>query len=1149
MRHSTRIAFIGWLAASIVASSSRAQEPARSPSAPSFPGSSPTPIFLNTPADLDSFWKGLDRPDLVLLSGEAYRTLVDGPARRGAPLASPVRSVAVLGDIAGDQARLTIEYRMELAGDAATWVGLHLEGQAVASIREAGRDLAARLSEPPGWEVELSGRGEHTVRVELIARVAATTEGKRIELAIPPAASTRVDLAIARPALEASTGPEEPVLIEPLESRPGSRLAARLSPRARLSVSWRERNDPGTDLPVLLTARGEVSIEVVSGSLRTRGEWAIEAARGSTSQVTFRVEPGEQVIDVEVAGQPVPVAVRREDGRSSVVVPLGQPLTAGTTRRVALTTIRGITSEPTTRLALGGHPIDQARVQTGLIAIARSGPVFLNPTVGRGIRRVDPRTELSESLRARPDIVLAFEFSEQPYELNLAIEPAWPRVRVGVRSTVSIRPLAAAIDATLRYRISQGIAFEIRVGLPVGLDFIEAGPADLIDSTEIMPEAGTKGEVSARRLLSIRLNRQVARDEDFSITLRGSVATGETGPWNVPLFEPVADSYGTTLSAIVSPRSVTAEIRDTQPAGVIAYEPEWSPPPADWSWPAGATPAADAGVLWLKGEGPTRPLPLRLTIRSRSVRHEQAIAAVVDAGGIDLVDEIAGKVGAGSLSRIDLKLPPEVPARWEVEGLALSSREAIGEDEDGSRRFRLNLAQPISESFRFRIRYRKAFAEPAEVRHPASVVFEPIEMIEGISTGRTLRVSAAPSIRIRAEGERWSRPVRTPGDEDSRVDAATRIVLATRVNPPGPVRLSITAEETVPMPEVVAPRVLIRATQRPDFDLAMTASFWIETRDGSIELGLPPGSRWSRARVGGVEPQAGGVSRLAPDLYRIRLGIPGGPASNLVEADFVVPAGSVGSTWPAPRLVSGSVMQTVWEARLSGHRAGLGVPPGWTDENRWYWDLALWRRKPARTPAQLASWLTGDEVPGSLIGRAEAGEIGDGHAYLFSRSGPPIPLEFATFSRSTLVLLCSGPPLLIGLLAMARRPPARTIVAGLLILAFGVVSLADPNTTFSILQSSALGLALLGVAATMSWILERRGGIAARASGPGGVGTVMPVSSIATASPFDPDRSTAIRPRGPTEASSPGSAGDQVSISLTPDRPAESASTQDFYHR
>ena len=350
-----------------------------------------------------------------------------------------------------------------------------------------------------------------------------------------------------------------------------------------------------------------------------------------------------------------------------------------------------------------------------------------------------------------------------------------------------------------------------------------------------------------------------------------------------------------------------------------------------------------------------------------------------------------------------------------------------------------------------------------------------------------------------------------------------RVALATHEERPTPVDLAVRVGSRLPMPDAIVSRLWIRTVQRPENDLATSARFWVETRDGVLKLALPTGSNLVKARVGGSELADGDIELLASDQYRIKLPGPSSSVPVLVTLDFVVPAALTSPGWPTIRLLGdGVVQQTFWEALVPGSRAGVGTPAGWTDENDWFWTGTLWKRRPSRSPAELSNWLTGGNGRYRLGEILEAGESSSQQTYLFSRVGPPTPLRFAVLSRITLLLLCSGPVLGVGLLILARRPPPRLIAASLLILGFAAGSLIEPDVLILVGQSSVLGFGLWLSALAMSWAIERAGH-SSRPTGEGAV--ILPPSStgssMARPSPVTSDESTAIRvrPKAPSAVS------------------------------
>ena len=1108
---------------------------------PPVPPEAPIPIFLSTPADRETFWKMLGHPDAVILDGELYRKLRQSAeaAKPAAPVVpAVVESLAVAGEVVGDWARLTAEYRVAMETDGPTWVPIQLDGLTLSEAREGPRDLATRIAEGRAWQVELRGKGEHIVRVGLLAPVRSTAEGRRLDLPIPPVASTRVELVVPQSVLDASTGVNEMVAVVPVEGGTGAKFSARLSPRSRIELAWRERVDSALKLPALLSAQGEIAVDIERGLIRTRSSWFVGSVRGTANQLAIRLDAAEEVLDVEVDGRPVQVETRREGGRQVVFIPLAEPLRPNTNRSLLLTTRRPIASSGTARVTLQGYTFDQAKVQSGAIAIARTGPLFLNPTPGRGLRRIDPRTELPENLRSRADIMLAFEFNDQPFDLNLSVEPAPPRLRVESRSTVTIEPRSARIQTRLDCRTSQGRVFEVQVLLPKGLEFEGAGPPEVVESAQLIsldPKASPVGSVDVPRVLSIVLTpqaREAGEAEAFTIQLKGWCAIDPSGPVALPLFGPVVDSTTGGRFAVVSDRNVSVDLASAgdEPSGFLV---DWGSPPSDWTWPV-RRPGPELGLLWLRCDSTLETLPLRVTIHPRSIRHESSLTASVDRRGADVVDEVSCEVAFGTLSRLDLALPPEVPARWEVEGVELAGREPLGQDSDGSRRYRLRFARDYADSFRLRIRYRVPFGETPAADRDGRLRLNPIRVLEGTSTGRRVVVSAEPGFDIKSEAKGWSTIVSPDPSSPSEAGLPVRIALAKADEKAGPVTVVVRTGPQLPLPGVVVSRLWIRTIQRPEDDLDTSAYFWAEARTGSMEVGLPAGSRWVRGKVGTTEVGEGQVEVEAPDEYRLRF-----PASNssgpiLVEIDYIVPASATWGGWPAPKVLGGGVVQqTAWEVQVLGTRAGVGTPSGWTDENEWYCDGLLWRRRPWKNPAELAQWLNGGSTRFPIDNPLESGEQGGNHRYLFSRVGPPTPLRFAVYSRFTLLLLCSGPVLLAGLLVLARRPPPRVIATMLLILAFAVGALVEPNVNISMLQSSALGVGLLLTALAMNWAIERRGH--ARPNGDPGpiVGPSAIVSSLARAPSVGSDDSTAIRPR-PTTPSAISTA-DHIVLTRPPD--------------
>ncbi|WP_435010134.1 hypothetical protein P12x_001363 [Tundrisphaera lichenicola] len=1102
------------------------------------------PIFLNAPSDLAEFWKMLARPDFVILNGDQYRKL-QGAAPQAKPRVDPsggaIESVEVSGDGDGDWARLAISLKVSSARDGPSWTPIRLDGLNLTEVREGSKELPTRIGEGRSWEIELPGRGDHTVEIHLLAPIRSTSEGRRLDLSIPLAASTRFDLKFPTKISDANTGTNEPVVVAPGVGESGSRLEARLSPRPRIELTWRERADPAVTLPALLSAQGEIAMDVERGAIRTRSSWILGAIRGVDSQISIGLDSNEEVLDVELDERAVLFEVRPSGARSVLSIPLADPLRANITRSLVINTRRPIESGGSTRVSIQGYAFEHAKVQTGVLAIVRSGPIFLNPSPGRALRRIDPRTELPETLRARPDTALAFEFNDQPFDLGLVVEPAPPRLLVENRSTIALDPRSARIDTLLTCRTSQGRTFELAVLLPENLAFEGAGPPEVVASAQVVPlrpkEGGEEGAEVAR-ILTITLSLQAREAESFVVQLKGRYAIDASKPVAIPLFQPMADSTIGSRFALVSERNVLAELAEAGDS-TSPFRVDWDASSIDWTWP-GRKPGPELGLLWLRSDAAPRSLPLKLTIRPRSIRHESTTTATFERRWVEVLDEVSGEVSFGSVNRLDIALPPEVPARWDVEGVDLAGREAIGQDPDGTRRYRLKFARDYSESFRLRIRYRIPFPEPLAAGHSIRTQLGPIRVLEGTTIGQNFRALSDPGIELVSDPKGWSvssltEPIAEPGP-------TLRITLHRPEDKPGPVAIEARLGPQLALPNLVVSRLWLRTTQRPEGDLATMASFWIVSREGSMSLALPPGARWIRSRIGGREVAEGMVEGVGEDEYKLLFPTttPAGPV--LVVVEYEVPAAKATRSWLPPRVLDGGVIQqSVWEVRLIGSRAGIGTPPGWVEENEWYWESFLYRRRPWRSPAELMSWINGGNSRLTSVDFVDGDDPVGRHSYLFGRSGPPMALSFAVFSRFALVLICSGPILLAGLLVLARKPPPRLVGGIALSLTLGIAAFAEGSFTIPMAQSALPGLALWIGALVINGVLERRDrGLGAVVSSR--EGNVPPSGFSVEASPgLGSDDSTAIRVRPPTPSAI--STADHIVLTRIAGRPADEAST------
>jgi hypothetical protein len=1063
------------------------------------PRPEPVYILLDAPTDLDELLRRLARPDFTLRPGpEPSRPEGKGEEAGTAPA---VISVAARGEVAGDLARLTVELGIVLAGVGPREVPIRLDGLTVTDLREGDRELPHRVVRDGGWLVEVAGEGKHQIRVSLLVAVKPTAEGRRVELAIPEAASTRVELTVPGAVADAEAGPRDPLAVEPVEAGARSRLKASLSPRRRLDLRWRAAAEPGSQGPPALAAQGAIAVDIDPGTFRAVSSWSIRSDRGTARRLRLWLDPDDELVGAELDGQPVPADATRVAAATELTIPLDEPLRPGQSRRLSVTTRRPFPAGRATSFVYRGLALADAPAQSGVVAIARSGDdLWVSGTAGRGLRQIAPKSDLPSDLRARPGTVLAYQFLEQPFELGLRIEPSPPLVRVESRATVSVSPTVARVDAWLDYQVSRGRIFEVQVALPASLELESVGPDAVVESSQ-QAEAD-ESATDAPRTLTIRLTPRARDDPAFRIHLVGRRRLDRAGAIAVGLFRPRAATVRGGWVAVLTGREVVADLAEDGRGG--PFQPAGLEPPADWPWPADRAAFAGRPALWLRHDADPPALPLRVAVFARTLSEQTTLAARLDRRGLEVRQETTVQVRHGTLAAVDVAVPRSVDGSWEVESDEVARREALAPGPDGDPRYRLTLRREADDIVALRFRFRVPLEPGLSPGRPTRLVIPRLRIPGAAEATAQVHVTADAGIELAAAtGRDWS-PL--PEEEPSAGPSIRLAAAGSGVTSPAVVA---TALPPATLPRVVAPRLWLRTFLGADGELRATASYWIEAHESALSLALPAGAEWVGAWVDG-EPAAE-VARLPePGGYRVAFpdGAPPGPL--LLRLDYTIPARAVAAGWGAPRLLEGGVVQqTLWEVRIPWNQAVVGVPPGWVDENDWHWDLYVWKRRPARDPAALAEWVG---VPSPRAGDF-ADEDRGYHGYLFGRPGSPSRLRPAVVHRAGLVAMFSGLVLGLGILLLSGPPRFRLIGAVALLALVALAAALDPGVTFLAAQSSAVGVALLVPAALIQRLVERRRGRAPRPEPSGSGPAPLTGSSRRLAATVGSDESTLIRPR------------------------------------
>jgi hypothetical protein len=1087
-------------------------------------------IILDPPRDIDALWQRLNHPDLVLIKPDQLAPGEGGHgpgAKAEAMPRSLVESVQVRGEVGEDFARLTVELQIVVKGSEPVWASIRLDRQRLTGAREGDLELGLRRVESGQWQVKLGGQGAHRIQVQLSVPIMVVPARRSFSLAIPEAASTGVDLNFSRGESEITIGDDE--IPGPHGPGDGKRnhLTAHLEPRSELVVSWIGDAEAGRRTAPLLTAKGEIALDIDEEQVRTRSSWAVRCVRGTTRSLEMRLDDEEAVTELQVDEQSAEAQIERVRGTGKLTIRLVDPLRVGAVKRVVMKTRRPFANSGARRISLRGLPLVNAGEQTGFIGITQSTNLFIKPSASQGLRPV-ATDKLPADLRARPATSLAFEFLDQPFLLDLAVESSPPLFKADLKTLFRIESGRVRSETTIELDRVRGQLSDLDLGVAAGLELVAVGPRELVASSHLFNDSVNRGpgrSSEPARVLKIRLTTLGRDSNKVTLVLTGLQRLSALGRVNLGLFAPLEAVSVSSSYALVADRGLAVEPDDDSTRIRRFIEPAVAPDGTRPAWPRTAL-GGDQSLapLLLADDSNSQVLPVRIVRHSRTIAQETVLSLQATRKWVDVLGRAAFVVRHGSVGSLEIRVPASIADRWELLDKELVDREELGRDTEGARRYALSFARPVVDRTTIRFRYRVPLVPGLDSRTAREITIPDVSF-KDVSTGPTkVELSLAPEIVLKETDKRWIRTSDEARDQPSGESEAISFEEDRSSTRRVPFTFKALALEPVPLPSFVVARLLLKTVSGGEESIRNSAQYWVESHGPDFPFALPEGARWIGARVDGrlAEQVDYDPSRVS---YRLRFPAEIGSRPALVELEYQSSDTVARSTWSAPRLLDGGiVLQALWEVRLPLSKTLLGVPAGWSDENQWYWAGYMWKRRPWKSLSEINEWVLGAGATGRALDDIDGSNLDDSERYLFSRSGPPASLHVWIVPRSWLVAICSGATLFIGFFVIFARPRFRTTWLAIAVTGLLAGVLVQPSVMFLFVESGIIGavLTLLGLLIEVLIVRSRVPTIVA----PGGA-VPAPRASTDSAEKRAPevgsDDSTAIRVRVPSTVDFVGS--------------------------
>ncbi len=917
--------------------------------------------------------------------------------------------------------------------------------------------------EPDGFQVQVDKPGDHQVVLDLVVPLAARSPGQALELSLPHAAITTLELDLPPGAKDVRFAgkplAEGPVKVE------GNRLVkSPLGPADKLDLSWRgPRATPGVPL---LAAEGLVRVRLDGDHLTTVAELTLRAEAGQTDVWRLLVPHGAEVqlSPADKARLARPVEAAEQAAGSLLTLRLREP--SADPLKVTVITPHRLAPKPAATVAVGPFAVLGAVHQSGTLFVSSNltdVQLDFQPHPGAQAINLQRRLLTEEERRGDSTRVAAFRYG------NVSAADGAPAPVAGLGPWLDIS--AGLVHGQLRTRVNHVLSLQNRDGTLVwhsNTTIVATTPrwaevdqvkVQLPDGWEPSEDLGATPS-GTPRVVALRLAR--GSKDAVTLTLAGRYADKPKTEGSATLGLP------RPLGAIDQGGDVTVqvahdlEVVPAVPAGLELTRQS----PHDQVWHCRTLPEAMA-VAW-------RPYVPDVRVRSEA--------------NVDLTPR-GGRVQQWITLQLPQPPPTQVTLRVPagITGLALREGGTLAAPEErGAAARSVTLGKPsgggehlLALDFDF-----TAAPRPGEAANFVVPLVYPEPMTRGESRVRLW--CDAGALPVLLDGTPWTtQPIE---DVAERTILPALVARAPRADAPLPLRWG----EPQGAFTVLAERALVRVRIDEDGSQRCTARYRLRQLAAphiDVEVPGPVAVLNFQATLNGKrvahevlddagQPSDGGRLarlRLAPDLVK---------PDSILELSYRVPPGR-----PSTGAWAGTNLTTPLQAPVLRGEAGaipicweVRVPPSWVvlapesspgvDRT---WGRRGWLLAPhlARVSSEPDSDSGGEEA---------AAQSGDPPAVVSWRSGPE-PLTLTHVPQKAWMLACSLGLVVVGLVLYGPGRPARQGSAPARGLAWVLVLLALAAAAGAVLRPTVLaalvygcepGAVVLLVVLLVRWLLHER---------------------------------------------------------------------------
>ncbi len=334
--------------------------------------------------------------------------------------------------------------------------------------------------------VQLNHRGNVTLQIKMLVKIAGDVTKRRLTFGIPAALSSQVALALGES--EADVDFPTAISFKRILDKDKTRVEAIIGSGDHIELLWTPRMKRATEVAATIFCQNASLVTFGGGVANVRATLDYQITQGELRQARVQLPAGQRLLRVEgkeirtweIKNAPLApsggerVAVKPGEGQILVVDLLKGVLSSWT---LTIETEMALDVLPATEPVAVPHALDVKR-ETGLVALQGTEELGLSVESVSGLERVDAeefarvsagQTGLPRQSEATAGKLFSvFRFSNPEFALRVRAEVVQPEIEAVARNNFRVSAEQVALSATMDYTIKRAGLFALRVGLPDG---------------------------------------------------------------------------------------------------------------------------------------------------------------------------------------------------------------------------------------------------------------------------------------------------------------------------------------------------------------------------------------------------------------------------------------------------------------------------------------------------------------------------------------------------------------------------------------------------------------------------------------------------------------------------------------------------------